>query len=153
MNFKLIKEPTEELFVIFKKYFLKSKPLDFCELASMQLRCLKIEEYFKDLFLYYDCFIAFKNDNIVCFFSIEKKHDAASIVIAFGLHDEITFKEISEYFINFREFYKKLNPEVRIFKGEINRAHKLNSYLKFVKRYIKPSKIELDNDKIIVYFE
>jgi hypothetical protein len=153
MKFKLIKEPTEELFFIFKDYCLISKPLSFCESPSIHMRLLKIKQYFNNLFLHYDCFISLENDKIVCFFCLEKKNNIATIIIAFGLHSKITFKKMSEHFIDFKEFYKKLNPEIKKFNAEINRTHKLDSYLKFIKRYLNPSKIELDKEPIMVYFD
>jgi hypothetical protein len=153
MKFKLINEPTEELFSIFKSFCLKSKPFDSCELPSMQMRLFKIKEYFNSVFLYSDCIIALKNDEIVGFFCIEKRNEIGIIVIGVGLYPKITFPEIAEMFSDFRKFYKQQNPEIKSFIGEIVRNHKKESYLKFLKKYIKPSKIDLDKDPIIVYFD
>jgi hypothetical protein len=153
MKFKLIKEPTEELFNIFKAYFLKSKPFDFCELPSMQMKIFKIKEYFDNLFNFCDCFIVSEEDEIVGFIACEKQKDIGVIVIAIGLHFKITFKQISQYFADFRKFYKEQNPQIKIFIGEIYRTHKPDSYLKFIKRYMKPSKIDLDGERIMVYFD
>jgi hypothetical protein len=153
MNFKLIKEPTEELFLLFKKYCLTSKPLSFCESASMQMRLFKIKDYFNNLFINYNCFIALEKNEIIGFFSIDKKNNIATIIIAIGFHDKITFKKMAEVFISFRDFYKKLNPEIEIFNGEVNRTYKFDTYLKFIKRYMKPSKIDLDGERIMVYFD
>lgn len=153
MKFKLIKTPTEELFNIFKSYCLKSKPFDFCQIPSMQIRIFKIKEYFDNLFLHCDCFIVFENDEIVGFIAIEKENEVGVIIIAIGLYFKITFRQISQYFANFRKFYKEQNPQIKIFIGEIYRTYKANSYLKFIKRYMKPSKIDLDNERIMVYFD
>lgn len=153
MKFKLIKEPTEELFDIFKSYCLKSKPFDFCELASMQMRILKIKEYFDNLFLSCECFIVLDNNEIIGFIVIEKENEIASIIIAIGLHLKITFQQISQYFADFRKFYKEQNPQIKTFSGQIYRTYKADSYLKFIKRYMKPSKINLDNERIMVYFD
>jgi len=153
MKFKLIKQPTEELFDIFKSYCLKSKPFDFCELPSMQARLIKIKKYFNEMFLYDDCYIALKNDEIVSFYCIEKRDDIAEIIIAVGLYPKITFLEISKIFAEFRVFYKKQNPQIKTFKGEIYRSYKADSYLKFIKKYMGISRIDLDKEHIVVYFD
>lgn len=153
MKFKLIKEADSELFDIFKSYCLKSKPFDFCELPSMQMRLLKIKEYFNNLFSYNDCFAVFQNNEIVGFICIEKQNEIGVITIAIGLHTKITFSQISQYLSDFRKFYKQQNPEIKTFSGEIHRTFKADSYLKFIKRYMKPSKIDLDKDHIMVYFD
>lgn len=153
MKFKLIKEPSEELFNLFKLYCLESKPFDFCELPSMQMRIFKIKEYFNNLFKNCDCFLVFKDDQIVGFIVIEKENEVGEIIIAIGFHAKISFKQISQYFADFRKFYKEQNPQIKIFIGEIYRTHKSDSYLKFIKRYMKPSKIDLDNERIMVYFD
>ena len=153
MKFKPIKEPTEEFFNIFKSYCLESKPFNFCELPSMQIRLIKIKQYFNSVFSYSDCIVALKNDEIVGFFCIEKQNEIGIIVIGVGLYPKITFPEIAEMFSDFRKFYKQQNPEIKSFIGEIVRNHKKESYLKFLKKYIKPSKIDLDKDPIIVYFD
>lgn len=153
MKFKLIKKPTEELFIFFKTYCLKSKPFNFCELPSMQMRVFKIREYFNNLFSYGDCFTVLKNDQIIGFFCIEKQNEIATIVIAFGLYSKITFVEMSKIFLDFRKFYKQENPEIKSFFGEVIRNYKKDSYLKFIQRYMKPSRIDLDKNPIMVYFD
>jgi hypothetical protein len=153
MKFKLIKEPSEELFNLFKSYCLKSKPFDFCELPSMQMRVLKIREYFNAIFSYNDCFIVLEREGIVGFICIEKQGEIGVVTIAIGLHLKITFKQISQYFADFRKFYKEQNPQIKTFSGEIYRTYKADSYLKFIKRYMKPSKIDLDGERIMVYFD
>jgi len=152
MKFKLIKEPSEELFNLFKSYCLKSKPFDFCESPSMQMRVLKIREYFNVIFSYNDCFLVLESEEIIGFICIEKQGEVGVITIAIGLHPKITFKQISQYFTDFRRFYKEQNQQIKIFSGEIYRAYKAGSYLKFIKRYMKPSRIDLDKDHIMIYF-
>jgi hypothetical protein len=153
MKFKLIKEPNEELFNLFRSFCLKSKPLDFCELPSMQMRLIKIKQYFNNIFFEKDCVIGLENDEIVGFFCIKKRNEIAGIVIAFGLHPKITFNKISKMFTDFRKFYKQENPEIKSFVGEVVRNYKKDSYLKFLKKYVKPSRIDLDKDPIMVYFD
>jgi hypothetical protein len=153
MKFKLIKEPSEELFNLFRSYCLKSKPFDFCELPSMQMRVFKIKEYFNIIFSYNDCFIVLESEEIVGFICIEKQGEVGVVTIAIGLHLKITFKQISQYFADFRKFYKGQNPQIKTFSGEIYRTYKADSYLKFIKRYMKPSKIDLDGERIMVYFD
>ena len=153
MKFKLIKQPTEELFDIFKSYCLKSKPFDFCELPSMQARLIKIKEYFNNLFKNCDCFLVFKDDQIVGFIVIEKENEVGEIIIAIGFYAKISFKQISQYFADFRKFYKEQNPQIKTFSGEIYRTYKADSYLKFIKRYMKPSRINLDKERIMIYFD
>jgi hypothetical protein len=153
MKFKLIKQPNDELFDVFKVYCLKSKPFDFCQFPSMKMRLFKIKEYFNSLFDFCDCFEVYGDNEIVGFISIEKQQNVGIIIIAFGINSKITFKQISKYFADFREFYKKENPEIKIFIGEIYRTYKADSYLKFIKRYMKSSKIDLDGERIMVYFD
>ena len=140
-------------FNIFKEYCLKSKPFDFCEAASMQIRIFKIKEYFNNLFLYNDCFLVFKNNEIVGLICIEKQNETGVITIAIGLYTKITFRQISQYLADFRKFYKQQNPEIKTFSGEIYRTYKPDSYLKFIKKYMKPSRIDLDKERIMVYFD
>jgi hypothetical protein len=119
----------------------------------MQMRIFKIKEYFNNLFKNCDCFIVFEDDQIVGFIVIEKENEVGEIIIAIGFRPRITFKQISQYFADFRKFYKQQNPQIKIFIGGIYRIHKANSYLKFIKRYMKPSKIDLDNEHILIYFD
>lgn len=153
MKFKLIKEPTQELFDIFKFYCLKSKPFDFCAFPSMQTRLFKIREYFNNLFSYNDCFIVLEDGEIVGFICIEQVEEAGNITIAIGLHSKITFKQISKYFSDFRKFYRQQNPHIKTFIGEVYRTHKKDSYLKFIKKYMGISRIDLDKERIVVYFD
>jgi len=153
MKFKLIKEPTEELFNLFKIYCLKSKPFDFCELPSMQMRIFKIREYFNNLFENCEVYTAEKNGKILGFGGFRPLGENVSADFVVGFNDILTFKEISKAFADFREFYKKQNPQIKTFSGEIYRTYKVDSYLKFIKRYMKPSKIDLDGERIMVYFD
>lgn len=153
MKFKLIKEPNQEIFEIFKSYCLKSKPFDFCTVPSMQTRLFKIKEYFNNLFSHNDCFLALEDDEIVGFICIEQVGQSANITIAVGLYPKITFKQISQYFFNFRKFYKQQNSHIKTFIGEIYRTHKKDSYLKFIKKYMGVSRINLDKERIIIYFD
>jgi hypothetical protein len=153
MKFKLINEPTEELFNIFKSYCLKSKPFDFCELPSMQMRIFKIKEYFDNLFENCEVYTAEENGKILGFGGFKPLGGNVSADFVVGFNDVLTFKEISKAFADFREFYKQQNPQVKTFSGEIYRTYKADSYLKFIKRYMKPSKIDLDGERIMVYFD
>jgi hypothetical protein len=153
MKFKLIKEPTEELFDIFKLYCLKSKPFDFCELPSMQIRIFKIREYFDNLFETCEVYTAEENEKILGFGGFRPVGQNVNADFVVGFNNILTFKQISKAFASFREFYKKQNPQIKTFSGEIYRTHKADSYLKFIKRYMEPSKIDLDGERIMVYFD
>ena len=153
MKFKLINEPTEELFNIFKSYCLKSKPFDFCELPSMQMRIFKIKEYFDNLFEGCEIYIAEKNEQVLGFGGFRQENTNVSADFVVGFNNILTFSEISKMFADFRKFYKEQNPQIKTFSGEIYRTYKADSYLKFIKRYMKPSKIDLDGERIMVYFD
>jgi hypothetical protein len=153
MKFKLIKEPTEELFNIFKSYCLKSKPFDFCELPSMQMRIFKIREYFNNLFENCEIYIAEENGKILGFGGFRQEGDSVSADFVVGFNNFLSLKEISKMFFNFRSFYKKQNPHIKTFTGEVYRTYKVDSYLKFIKRYMGVSRIDLDKNPIMVYFD
>lgn len=153
MKFKLINEPTKEIMDILKIYCLKSKPFDFCELPSMTMRVFKINEYFNSLFKSHEVYTAENNGKIVGigFFRKDEQNVYADFIV--GFNNLLSFREISETFKNFRIFYKNEYPEVKLFCGEIYRVFKVKSYLKFIKKYMNPIKIDLDKERIMVYFD
>ena len=95
MKFKLINEPSEELFNIFKSYCLKSKPFDFCELPSMQMRIFKIREYFNNLFENCEIYIAEENGKILGFGGFRQEGDSVSADFVVGFNNFTHIKEIA----------------------------------------------------------
>jgi hypothetical protein len=148
MNFKPIKTCSKELENKIIIYFLKSKPYEFCEQSSRNLAILKIKEYIDFLFSNCQVFVCEENDKISLFAALTVKEDTAIIDFCFG--DEIKMKT---YFAEFRKLFKQEHPEILGFYSELTRKHKLKSYLKYIKRHLKGSEINIDNNgKITVYW-
>lgn len=125
-------------------YCLKSKPYEFCNLASRRLSIFKIKEYIS--FLFKNCKVYISRDLGELFFiAISLEKEIANLEFIF-----CSQYKLYNYFPTFRSFFMQKNPEVKFFYAEITRKHKTKKLLSFIKKNDKVAIINLDNDKICV---
>lgn len=144
MHFQLIKSPNKELESYFTRYFLRSKPYEFCANKSFFIRRFKIKEFFDFLFQTSEIYIGTVKGQIKFFCAIIEQESSAIIQFIFGT------PSLAEDFREFRSFYKKVNYKIKKFETEINRENKKEKLIHFIKRKDPDAIFVLDNDKIRV---
>jgi hypothetical protein len=145
MEFKRIKNYTENIKQQVIKFCLRSKPYDFCGGASRKLSLLKIEEYINFLLEVCEVFIVEENQSVRFFVAVTKTKQSAILEFVIG-HP----KTIIPDFEAFRfEFYKR-NPQVTKFVSEITRKHKIKGFVRFIEKNDPNAIFNLDNQKISV---
>lgn len=125
----------QNFYVYFSKYFVRSKPYDFCESKSFLLRKHKIKEYLDELtndsFIYHAT-IDFKTIGYVVF-SQKKDH----LVLEFTIGDN----SFAPAFL-IQTFHAILLLAQKTFdkqtvKSTIQRKHKRKNFINWIKRYDK----------------
>lgn len=150
MNFKLINEFDGDLHHQLYEFFKKSKPMNFCSIASPTIRNKKINEYINFLEsceikyliksnLGEEYFIALQNENI-------------KMNIIFIMNISLSNSHANDSLNEFYKFIFKQYPKCEYVYSSISRKFKLQKYLSWIKRYAKSCKVEFDNDKIVAYW-
>lgn len=139
LEIKQIKQIDSELNEKIQEFFKRSKPSEFCQLKIPSLRTTKIKEYLQYLYGCPYIYIAYENKKFVgmCFFT--PKNDYLYLDFSFG-----DFSCGSNKLINaLHSILKEVSKECGIYeiRGEIRRKFKVNTYLKWIKRYDKKCKI------------
>ncbi len=139
LEIKQIKEIDGELNQKIEDFFKKSKPSEFCQLKIPSLRIAKTREYLQDIYKCPYIYVAYENKKFVgiCFF--KPKNDHIYLEFLFG-----DFSLGSNKLINsLHSILKEVSKECGIYeiRGEIRRKFKVDTYLKWIKRYDKKCKI------------
>ncbi len=145
VQFKQLKTCQKELRSQLITFFLRSKPYEFCEVSSRQIRLLKINEYIDFLFENSSVYSLEENGKLCFFIAITCKGDRAIIDFAFGEP-----KTIIRHFKQFRLFFTEKNNQIKTFVSEVTRRHRLDGYLKFLKKNDPEMTLLLDNKRIHV---
>lgn len=145
MNFQLLKENNDIVEEAFVSFCLKSKPYDFCSGPSMSLRTLQIKSYYQFLMAEKDVYFVEQNRFIRFFIAIQETEEGFYVDFIFGL----PFKLGSD-FKNFRQFYRSKRSRNCKFFTKIKRKHKLQLFLKGIKKRDASANFCVDNGEICV---
>jgi hypothetical protein len=139
LEIKQIKEIDGELNQKIEDFFKKSKPSEFCQLKMPSLRTTKIREYLQHIYKCSHIYVAYENKKFVgmCFFKSENDH--IYLEFLFGDFSLGSVKLINSFHSVLEEISKECN--IYQIKAEIRRKHKVNAFLKWIKRYDKKCKI------------
>jgi hypothetical protein len=131
----------QEMFVFFKK----SKPFDFCEVRSAQIRDLKISLYLNQIKESSHIYtVSLDGKYVLIFFGDVRQRSFVDFAFGFAPFPPKTMIEAFHKCIN--QFLIDSNSEVAV--AELNRNFKSSSYIKWLKRYDKKCKIV---DKQIIW--
>ena len=145
MQFQRINQATDKITDKFISYCLKSKPYDFCNLPSRVISIIKIKEYIKFLFQICEVYLGTINGEIKLFVAVKRDNQNLEIEFIFGDHFGFL-----ENFKKFRFFYHELHPEIRTFRAQITRKHKLKHFMNFLSKKDPNIQIILDKQEIVV---
>lgn len=156
MYFKSVNQKTPEIEKKLIKFFKESKPYDFCEKTNGLLFKFEFNKFWDNLSSTCEFFSANQNNEIVAFAAIEKENNKANICFACAFYNKNTFTmpQIKKCWWDFMKFYKKIHPEIDCFYAEVLRNFKIDSYLKFIKKYtaVSETKINLDTNRVLIYY-
>jgi hypothetical protein len=149
---KLIDKFDNNFYYLFLNFCIKSKPYDFCSLKSINLRNLKIKEYFD--FLLKECFVVKYSKSGIdryTFFSWEQ----SDIVLQFSFGHFSKDQKLSMKMIHETIFFAMNNFDKSSISATITRKHKINKFLNWLKRYdhVGDLKLEKNNIQIIWTYE
>lgn len=151
MEFKLIQQKSPEIEKLIFDYCLLSKPYYFCQNKSKQLSAMKIKEYIDYLFNTATIYVAREKGEFFLFLALSFSLNAVCVEFIFG-NSEKPQKSMNAFKEFRRKFFIK-NPHCEAFVSAIHRKYKVDKYVKFVKRYDKDAKIELDkNNELMIYW-
>lgn len=145
MQFQRINQATDEIREKFISYCIKSKPYDFCHLPSRATSIIKIKEYIEFLFKICEVYLGTINGEIKLFVAVKRDNQNLEIEFIFGNHFGFL-----ENFKKFRLFFSDSHPEIRTFRAQITRKHKLKYFMNFLSKKDPNIRIILDNQEIVV---
>jgi len=145
MQFQRINQATDQIKQKIISYCIKSKPYDFCHLPSRITSIIKIKEYIEFLFKICEVYLGTVAGQIKLFVAVKRDNQNAEIEFIFGDHFGFL-----ENFKKFRFFFCSLHPEIRTFRAQITRKHKLKHFMNFLSKKDRNMQIILDNQEIVV---
>lgn len=139
----------KEVWPHFYEFCVKSKPYDFCSIASKSLRDKKILNYFQE-FTSYHTYKAEEGDCLIGFAFIKEEEACLDVAFIFGIWRNTRSSKMIEATHAIFEFaLKKTNKNY--LKSEIRRNFKVDTYKKWIEKYDKTAIIFNDEDNTVVW--
>jgi hypothetical protein len=151
IQIKQVIDTDENFYNIFLQYCCRSKPYDFCSLNSRELRKFKIQEYYQTLVKGTHIYGAYDDDKWIGFVFISC-YEELIIEFIFGDNENYTssflIKAFHEILILAQKTFDK-----PIIKSTIQRKHKKQKFINWIKRYDKVCEIIELNNKTEIFWK
>jgi hypothetical protein len=141
----------KDLYNVFFKYCVESKPYDFCELNSIKLRNFKINEYYDGLINIGEVFECKEDDRLIWYVFLSNRDD--HLIVEFAIGNNKNFKSkflieaLHKIFILAQTVFEK-----KYIRTSIQRKYKKQNLINWLKRYDKIAQfIEIDGKTDIIW--
>ncbi len=151
MNFKQIKQFSEELREQLTDFMYKSKPFSFCEHPSYRIRMFNIRQYIDFLQSNGLNYIITEDEKIISFLSVKTEKTQMEILFLVYLGQQNNKAAVKNLEFAVKEL-KNLYPDVEQIYSLISRNFKLKKMLSWLLKYSKDCEIVLDKSPNLVYF-
>lgn len=150
MEFKQINTFPQELKQSLFDFMITSKPFDFCEHKSYQIRKFNINKYIAFLEQSAINYAIYDDDKLMSFFSWKPQENEIELLFLVFFHadNKIAAKHLQFAIQQIRSIY----PEISCIYSLLSRLHKRKKMISWILKYSPDAKIMLDKIPNCVYF-
>lgn len=150
MEFKQINTFPPELKQSLFQFMITSKPFDFCEHKSYQIRKFNINKYISFLEKSAVNYAIYEGDQVMSLYSWEKQKEEIQLLFLAFFHSNN--KKAAKNLQFATEQIKTLYPDIRSIYSLLSRLHKRKKMISWILKYSPDAKIVLDKIPNCVYF-